>query len=299
LQANRNNLTTKEKNMSITSSAVLVELNISVWTANKLDKGATETVLASNSASKGSAEVRKNLLAGTSKRKDIADYAAKARLYHSNTSLSWSDKGPRLMPTSIFMDYKQCMNVYKHNFDAMTQTLFDNYTDLIDLAKHHMGSLFNPNDYPSLDELRTKFGFRVRFSPLPESGDFRLDIPNNDIAEIRQQYESDFQTRLHDAMREPWERLHKVLVGMSEKLTDVQGDDETKRRYHDTLVTNAQGLCAMLTHLNITKDPKLEEARRALELTMLGVDIDAIKESAEVRSSVKNKVDDILKRFDW
>ncbi len=31
--------------MSITSSAVLVEMNISVWTANKLDKGATDAVL--------------------------------------------------------------------------------------------------------------------------------------------------------------------------------------------------------------------------------------------------------------
>jgi hypothetical protein len=55
----------------------------------------------------------------------------------------------------------------------------------------------------------------------------------------------------------------------------------------------------MLTHLNITKDPQLEEARRALEITMLGVDIDSIKESADVRSTVKAKVDDILKRFDW
>jgi hypothetical protein len=82
-------------------------------------------------------------------------------------------------------------------------------------------------------------------------------------------------------------------------LTDVEGNDETKRRYHDTFVSNAQGLCGMLTHLNITKDPKLEEARRALEITMLGVDIDAIKESADVRSTVKAKVDDILKRFDW
>ena len=32
---------------------------------------------------------------------------------------------------------------------------------------------------------------------------------------------------------------------------------------------------------------------------MLGVDIDGIKESAEIRSTVKNKVDEILKRFDW
>jgi len=285
--------------MSIASSAVLVELNISVWTANKLDKGATDTVLASNSASKDSAQVRKNLMAGTDKRKKIADYAAKIRLYHNQTTLSWSDKGARLLPTSLFMDYKANMNVYQRNMTTMIDDFYANYADLIDLAKHHMGDLFNPYDYPSIDELRNKFGFRLVFSPLPEGGDFRLDIPKADMDELGQQYESAFNDRLKDAMREPWEKLHKTLVHISEKLTDVEGDDETKKRYHDTLITNAQELCGLLTHLNVTKDPMLETARRSLELTMLGVDIDAIKESPDVRSSVKAKVDDILKKFDW
>ena len=285
--------------MSISSSAVLVELNISVWTANKLDKGATEAVLSNNSASKDSAQVRKNLMAGTDKRKKISDYAAKARLYHNQTTLSWSDKGARLLPTSLFMDYKQNMNVYQQNMNTMIEDFYANYADLIDLAKHHMGDLFNPYDYPSIEELRNKFGFRLVFSPLPEGGDFRLDIPKADMDELGQQYESAFNDRLKDAMREPWEKLHKTLTHISEKLTDVEGDDESKKRYHDTLITNAQELCGLLTHLNVTKDPLLENARRSLELTMLGVDIEAIKESPDVRSSVKAKVDDILKKFDW
>ena len=285
--------------MSISSSAVLVELNISVWTANKLDKGATEAVLSNNSASKDSAQVRKNLMAGTDKRKKISDYAAKARLYHNQTTLSWSDKGARLLPTSLFMDYKANMNVYQQNMNTMIEDFYANYADLIDLAKHHMGDLFNPYDYPSIEELRSKFGFRLVFSPLPEGGDFRLDIPKADMEELGQQYESAFNDRLKDAMREPWDKLHKTLTHISEKLTDVEGDDETKKRYHDTLITNAQELCGLLSHLNVTKDPLLENARRSLELTMLGVDIEAIKESPDVRSSVKAKVDDILKKFDW
>lgn len=285
--------------MSISSSAVLVELNISVWTANKLDKGATDTVLASNSASKDSAQVRKNLMAGTDKRKKIADYAAKARLYHNQITLSWSDKGARLLPTSLFMDYKINMNTYRSNMLIMIEDFYANYADLIELSKHHMGDLFNPYDYPSIEELRSKFGFRLVFSPLPEGGDFRLDIPKADMEELGEQYECAFNDRLKDAMREPWEKLHKNLVHISEKLTDIEGDDDTKKRYHDTLITNAQELCGLLTHLNITKDPMLEQARRSLELTMLGVDIEAIKESPDVRSSVKAKVDDILKKFDW
>lgn len=287
--------------MSISSSAVLTELNISVWTANKLDKGATEAVLASNNATTGSAQVRKNLMAGTNKRKLIADYAARVRLYHNQSTLSWSDKGARLLPTSMFMDYKQTMNVMRDNFYKMMDDFLGNYDALVANAQLHMGSLFNADDYPDRDEVAGKFGFKLVFSPLPESGDFRLDIPAAEIAELSSSYELQFNDRLTEAMREPWERLHKVLEHMSDKLTDTKdaSGEDTKKRYHDTLITNAQELCSMLTHLNVTKDPQLEAARRALEVTMLGADIEDIKERPEVRSSMKAKVDDILSKFNW
>ena len=55
----------------------------------------------------------------------------------------------------------------------------------------------------------------------------------------------------------------------------------------------------MLTKMNITNDPKLEEARKELELTMLGTDIDAIKDSEQHRTEVKAKVDAIIKKFEW
>ena len=100
-------------------------------------------------------------------------------------------------------------------------------------------------------------------------------------------------------MKEPWNRLHKLLVETSKKLTDVDGEEGEKRRYHDTLITNAQSLCAMLTHLNVAGDPKLEDARRQLEQTMVGTDIETIKESATERAGIKGKVDAILKQYDW
>jgi hypothetical protein len=85
---------------------------------------------------------------------------------------------------------------------------------------------------------------------------------------------------------------------MSEKLKDEEGVD-SKKRYHDSLVTNAQDLVGLLDKMNITNDPKLEEARKQLELTMLGADIEYIKESSMVRENLKNKVDAILQTFEW
>ena len=44
----------------------------------------------------------------------------------------------------------------------------------------------------------------------------------------------------------------------------------------------------MATHLNITNDPKLEDARRQLELTMLGIDMEMIKEGLHLFVINKN-----------
>jgi hypothetical protein len=283
--------------MSIASSAVLVELNISVWPANKVDREMTETVNANASAVRDASQTRKNLFAGTSLRKDIEKLAARIRLYHNQHTMPWADKGQRLLPTKLFMEYKQTMNNYEAQFKQMCNNFFFEYPRLVSEAQTHLGTMYRASDYPELADVQMKFGFRMAIDPIPESGDFRLDISAHDLEEMKQQYEAKFDERLAEAMRTPWERLHTVLTAMSEKLTDEEYGD--KKRYHDSLVTNAQDLCGLLDKMNITNDPKLEEARKQLELTMLGADIATIKDSATVRESMKNKVDAILQKFEW
>jgi len=284
--------------MSISSSALLVELNISVWPASKLDREITDKVNTDASAVRGASQTKKNLFAGTSLRKDISDFAARVRLYHNKHTLPWADKGERMLPTALFMDYKQTMNGFEQTFNMMCTNFFVEYPRLVADAPNNLGSMYKAEDYPEIEEVRMKFGFRRAVKPIPESGDFRLDIPAHDLVEMKNDYEKQYSDRLAEAMREPWERLHKMLVGMSEKLTDIEGDD-SKKRYHDTLISNPIELCGLLTKLNVTNDPKLEEARRQLELTMLGADIESIKEDADSRSALKSKVDAILGKFDW
>jgi hypothetical protein len=286
--------------MSISSSAVLVEMNISVWTATKLDREETNKLTTENEATRDAAQVHKNLMAGTTLRKEIADYAAGCRLWHNTRSLPWADKGARLLATSLFFNYKSEANIRRDTFLRMRDQFCSFYPDWLDqqAAGHrNLGKMFNISDYPHVEEVRNKFDFRLVFSPVPESGDFRLDIPEQDLAEMRSSYDEAFDQRMADAMRSPWEQLHKMLQGMSAKL--VEGDAESKKRWHDTFVTNAVDLCALLTHLNVTKDPMLEKARRDLENMMLGMNIDDIKESSLIRSDLKVEVDKMLKTYDW
>ena len=283
--------------MSISSSALLVELNISVWPASKLDREITDKVNSDASAVRGASQTKKNLFAGTSLRKDISDFAARVRLYHNKHTLPWADKGERMLPTALFMDYKQTINGFEQTFNMMCQNFFIEYPRLVIEAPTNLGSMYKAEDYPELTDVKLKFGFRRAVKPVPEAGDFRLDIPAHDLDEMREEFLKQQNNKLAEAMREPWDRLHEMLVGISDKLTDVEGD--SKKRYHDTLISNPIELCSLLTKLNVTNDPKLEEARRQLEMTMLGADIEDLKGHAPARVELKSKVDEILKRFDW
>ena len=280
----------------ISSSAVLISLNISCWPASKVDREATDKVNTDANAVSSAGQVRKDLFAGTSLRKDIERKAARIRNYFSSNTLPWADKGERMLPMPLFMDVKQTIVREKREYDEMCEMFFDAYPQLVIDAPSRLGKFYKAEDYPDIDEVRGKFGFRYTITPMPEAGDFRLDVANEELAELKAQYETAYQQRLADAMRDPWERLHDMLKGMSEKLAD--SGDKTKR-FHDSFVSNPIELCGLLTKLNVTNDPKLEEARRQLEVAMAGADIEAIKEAPEVRADMKSKVDAILGKFDW
>jgi hypothetical protein len=56
-------------------------------------------------------------------------------------------------------------------------------------------------------------------------------------------------------------------------------------------------LCTLLTSLNVTGDPKLEQARVALETALSRVDMDSLKESPELQKATRAAMDEILSEF--
>ena len=283
--------------MSISSSAMLVEMNISVWTAALIDRKATDKATLDAHAVADAGKFRKNLLAGTSLRKDIADYAALCRTWHNGRTLPWSDKGVRLLPTSMFLEYKREADARANYFNAKVTKFVAEYPNLIDAARYNLGDLFNVGDYPSPEDVESKFAFRLVFSPVPEVGDFRIDVNSDDLTHLRDQYEAAYTDRVSDAMKTTWDKLHSTLLNMSEKLTEPEG--EQTKQFRSTFVTNAQDMCQLLSHLNITKDPTLETARQALEKAIRGVDVEDIRKDEIARSDLKANVDSVLGQFDW
>lgn len=283
--------------ISIASSAMLVELSISTWTARKLDKRVSAEVDANKSTKTRAGNYNKNLLAGTGFLDTITKYAANARAWHISQTLPWSDNGLRLLPMSNFLEYKTQLATLERNYMALVQKFLVAYPNLVSAAAFQLGELFNRDEYPEAHTIERKFKFTTNYLPVPMAGDFRVDIGEEAKAEIIASCNSVYEERLNNAMKDAWTRLHDCLSRMSERLSD--GEDGKQKIFRDSLVENAVELTGLLKHFNLTKDPMLEQARNELASTISGHDADTLRSSDHVRESVKGKVDSMLSKFNF
>ena len=279
-------------NTNNTINACICELNISVWTARKHDKAASREVKFDKGAhSDDAASVNKNLMAGMANLKKVTDFVAATRSNFYTMTLPWSDSGQRLIPMAQFFELKQWINTQEIEFNSIVGEFLREYPTLISAQAFQLGALFNRNEYPSVDEIRHKFGFRVGFLPLPQAGDFRVDATAEVINEMEEQYKETLNTRIQQVNEDLWERLHSTIKHMADRMG--VGADGKKNIFRDSMVDNAVDLCDLLKRLNITNDQKLEKARASLESALLGVDATELRKEG-AREEMAIKLDSIL-----
>lgn len=290
----------------IENSAMLVDLNISAWTGRKMDKKVSDEIDVAKGTRARGGNYHKALLAGSGKLEEVQQVINAIRVWHYAQTLPWSDGGSRLLLMKNFFDYKQRLGEFEAQFRAVVGDLVAEYPSLVSAAAFQLGALFDRAEYPDADTIASKFNFNYVFMPLPATGDFRIDVGNEALNELKGQYETFYNTKLNSAVKEVWTRLHGCLTHMSTKLADLEvpkvkknGDEVYTQVFRDSLVDNALELCEMLTKLNVLDDPKLEQARRELESAITNVTPKDIRESKGTRDDVKAKVDAILKSFDF
>lgn len=288
---------------SISSSAVLIDLSISVWTGRKLDKRASDKITTDSNAAKGVANVSKKLLGDCAELDAVQKFAANARNSHYAMTMPWSDLGLRLCPTKAYMGtsrrdgYEAVMSELQTEFFRLVNVFLDAYDWEIQNAQLKLGDMFNPDEYPSRDSLAEKFRFRYAAMPVPDAGDWRLDIGNEAMTTMQEQYGKFYGEQLQTAMKDVWQRAHKALTAMSERL-DYGVDPAMRKIFRDSLVENVHDMVQLMEVCNITNDPVMADAARRLEDALSGVTPDALREDAYLRAQTKRQVDDVKRIID-
>ena len=246
---------TKQKALS--KKAMLVELSLSVWTGRKKDKHVSEEVMSSKGAEKDAGAWWTYLIPRKAMKNVYSAYG-RCRAVHNNLTLPWNDDGCRILPAAMFMDYSKAMREAKDEFSKAVEAFLEEYPALINQAHDRLGKLLDRNALPTPNQLRTKFGVHQRIYPLPDSHDFRVELAEGDVKDIRKQMEADINSSVSKSMTSLWQRLSELVAKIESTL------NEPKKIFRDSLFTNLTDFCELIPKLNLTEDAALEGVRKEL-----------------------------------
>ena len=277
---------------NLSSASMLVDFSASVYTARKKDVSASEELETIKKADPNVANVHKKLLGNCPELVAVQKFVGKTRNAHSSMTLPWSDMGMRLLPTSTFFKYKQYMTKAEQEFHTLVEKFFDIYEDAVVNAQTLLGDLYNPANYPPLDVLRHKFGWRLSFVPLPTSGDFRVEMEQEQAKSLAEEYDKHYSAMFGKAIDSMMGDLMKYLARLSDRLDYKSQED--KKVFHDTVTSNITDMLENLLVPLADKDKRLHTLTRQLMDTFEGISADALREDGALRQNTKQSVDDVI-----
>jgi hypothetical protein len=281
---------------TLSSKAMLVKLT--VRRANLTRRDITAELLIQNQMDDTSLVVNRKLFRDKlNPINRIMQTASEVYTYHKAHTLAYIDKGPRLLPNTQYMEYTAQMRQRIQAVDDMLDKYmpdYDNYVQL-DIKARALGNTgaAKVDDYPTAEEFRSKMGFDLRFTPLPDAKHFLFDISDDDMAE----FNASMQQVAQGARVEVIKGMLEPLQHLVEKLNKPIGTEGAI--FRDTAVENVVDGLKRAKALNVNSDPDVDAMADTL---MQAIDIynfnkDSLRESPVVREQAAVKLDAIAKKM--
>ena len=213
-------------------------------------------------------------------------------------TLPWRDGGWRLLPVDLYEKFEKEMRKLAAELEEVKEVFAQNYENYKENAKERLGKLYNPLDYPSLDQILSRFNFEVHYEPVPIANDIRVEMNQAEIEKLRQELEKSANIKLQNAMKEVWERVTETLNRLYERLSIEKTENGKKPRLFKSLIENIRELVAVLPALNLTNDARLEEIRKQLDENFAMLSIEELKEDEESRKETAQKAKEILENIE-
>jgi len=258
--------------------AMLARFSATKWAARKHDKAVTSEVATTHKADKAKAgRYHKRLLASDSLNA-IKQIEVKARTLHYDLTLPWLFEGVDLLPILNYEQYCLEMGDNSRAFYAAVDVFIFDYPAEVEYAKKVLGTMYKAEDYPTPAAVKQKFGFDMSFWPVPEAGDWRVQIEDEAEARIKADIEERLTAQTEEVLRATWERAFKPLSRMVERLSDPD------HIFRDSLVTNVADLVTMLPKLNIMEDPDIKKLTEDLRLDICGLNPQDLRDDDKARA---------------
>ena len=289
--------------ISLATSAVLVNAEVSVWSATKQDRVISNEVTTAKKADHSAGRYVKNLLADDPTHKQLLNYRQTVYNWLRRSTYDWNGS-LRLLPVVNLPKFKTEFQQHEKSYFALRDAFLAKYPQIVSNMAFKQGDMFDRSEYPSVDQIKDKFRIRLYVAEVPQS-DFRCSIAQDLAEDLKTTYQKQVNDEIvPQVMADIASQFMDVMesishcCGVDEISSSMDGEVKTKKRkIYETTVDKAKDLCETFRSFNLTNDEELAKASVSLERVLGGVSAEDIRESDAVRESVKKGVDDILSKF--
>jgi len=274
---------------TLAEKAMLVRLKRSMWQPYAYDEAATRSA-----GGRTLGRFNKKLCASAGELAAVnAAYTDLYRYVIDNT-VPWLDDGVRMLSSSHYFDFSSGVRHRVALCDNEVNKLVAAWPDIIqkdkerfDLAalQSNKPSMFNATDYPT--DIAACFDVQMSFYPVPDVGDFRVEISDDD------------KQSMVDAIKSAEVNVTKYMLGellgpvskFVEKLSVPIGEEGAI--FRNSLIENVLDVANRIPALNITNDETVTKIAGQIKDVML-IHLrnpDVLRESPVVRTAVKDKMD--------
>lgn len=289
-------------NDALKGNFMLIDHTISRWSASKPDRRLAAEAAAAHNASPEAVRVTKKLMAGADGELKAVDKALNAvRTYIYTVSLPWSGssegakRGPRLIPAANALHIIKTLAGLQKEFKSALQALKDVYTVRVQQALANQGTLADPTQYPSVDDLDNMFLIRVDIQPVPTVSDFsRLTLPTAVAEALGDRMAKRQSQEVENAMADMTDRIVTTVGNMAKQLHNHAEGGKT--RLYASLIDNVKGILVLVRTANLTADPRLTEIAQMMDGLVLH-DIKQLKNSPAKAKEVAKIADAVVSRI--
>lgn len=283
--------------MRLSERTILTCLHVRSWGGNAIDQDVTEEVSESHKADiKGAGRYTKKLVAPKFLR-DVNSKINVTRATHRLLTLPWDDSA-RILSTMSYTHYTEQMRLHRLGFEAAVNAFIGNFDACVDEARVRLGTMFDKDEYPSMEDVHKRYGVEVEIKPVPEAGDFRAELSNESTKNIVKDIERRTEQRLEAAMNDVFQRITEATAKMVERLRaykPVEGG-RAENGFRDSLVYNLKELAELIPALNITNDKRLDDLQRRILDDLVAHSPEILRDNDRLREQTAAKAEAILRK---
>ena len=258
--------------MNLLKEALTLDLVIRKWHGRKHDRDASAEINSLKNSDKKAARVNRPIVPAAFL-SEINGAEKAARTFEKTITVPWMT-GRNMFHGSQLFEITHALNAYKDTFTQGVDRLCDRHHLLPMVAKQFLGDMYNPDDLPSITELRDKFSFEFHFEPVPQLDDWR-STKINEMSTFADQYKErcDKQTVAIDRYQ-----IQDLLQALSQHLIDLPKTERVHASRFETNITLAQ---RVLSKNALTSSPEVNRAAYFVINSLKGLDLHNVSKDRE------------------